>query len=70
MIHAGEAVAAGAAGLVYVRIEADGGIDAAKPVKEGLTEQQVEALIASTSAQAVRNLLLPFGSNCQTFPSQ
>lgn len=36
-----EALAAGAAGLVYIRVGEDGEIDAAKPVKEGLTPDQV-----------------------------
>lgn len=59
-VMAGEAVAAGAAGLVYLRVEADGGIDAAKPVKEGLSEQQYQALLASTGAQPVRMSPLSF----------
>lgn len=49
----GEAQAAGAAGLVYIRIGENGSIDAAKPVKEGLSEQQTQDIIASTSAQPV-----------------
>ena len=51
---AGEAVAAGAAGLVYMRVGEGGAIDAAKPVKEGLSEGQVGALLAATGAQPVR----------------
>ena len=50
----GEAQAAGAAGLVYIRIGENGSIDAAKPVKEGLSEQQTQDIIVSTSAQPVR----------------
>lgn len=50
---AGEAVAAGAGGLVYIRVGEGGEIDAAKPVKEGLSEQHCQALISSTGAQPV-----------------
>ena len=49
-------MAAGAAGLVYVRVDEGGVIDAAKPVKEGLTEAQAQALLVSTAAQPVRPL--------------
>ena len=38
---ANEAVAGGAAGLAYIRVLEDGAIEAAKPIKEGLNEQQV-----------------------------
>lgn len=51
---AGEAVAAGAGGLVYIRVGEGNEIDAAKPVKEGLTGQQCQALISSTGAHPVR----------------
>jgi hypothetical protein len=47
-------VAAGAAGLAFMRVLAGGAIDAAKPIKEGLTEQQVADLLAATQAQEVR----------------
>ena len=50
---AGEAQAAGAAGLVYIRVGETGSIDAAKPVKAGLSEQQSQAILASTCAQPV-----------------
>ena len=50
---AGEAQAAGAAGLVYIRVGEAGSIDAAKPVKEGLSEQQSQAILACTRAQPV-----------------
>ena len=50
----GEAQAAGAAGLVYIRVGEQGSIDAAKPVKEGLSEEQAQGIIASTSAQQVQ----------------
>lgn len=36
-----EAVAAGAAGLAYIRVQEGGEIDAAKPIKEGLSPEQV-----------------------------
>ncbi len=57
--HAGEAVAAGAAGLVYVRVGEGGAIDAAKPVREGLSDEQAAALLAATAAQPVRMLPSP-----------
>jgi aspartyl-tRNA synthetase len=38
---ANEAVAGGAAGLAYMRVLEGGDIDAAKPVKEGLSAEQV-----------------------------
>ena len=56
-------MAAGAAGLVYIRVGEDGAIDAAKPVKEGLTQAQAQALLASAGAQPVRTLL-----TCLTCP--
>ncbi len=60
---AGEAQAAGAAGLVYMRVGEHGSIDAAKPVKEGLSEQQSQDIIARTSAQPV--LFAPLQYCCQ-----
>ena len=50
---AGEAQAAGAAGLVYIRVGEEGSINAAKPVKEDLSEEQTQAILASTCAQSV-----------------
>lgn len=50
---ANEAVAAGAAGLAYIRVLEGGEIDAAKPIKEGLSAAQVADVIAATGAQAV-----------------
>jgi aspartyl-tRNA synthetase len=47
-----EAIAAGAAGLVYVRVGANGAIDAAKPVKDGLNEAQTAALLAAVAGGA------------------
>jgi aspartyl-tRNA synthetase len=47
---AAQAVAAGAPGIVHARVTADGGLDAAKPVKEGLSEATVAALVAATGA--------------------
>jgi aspartyl-tRNA synthetase len=43
----------GAAGLAFLRVLADGAIDAAKPIKEGLTQQQVAAVLDATQAQEV-----------------
>ncbi|CAL8467107.1 g6643 [Coccomyxa elongata] len=57
----GKAVAAGAGGLVYIRVGEGNEIDAAKPVKEGLTEQQCQALISSTGAHPGDLLLLAAG---------
>ena len=42
---ADEAVAGGAAGLVYVRVKEGGQIEAAKPVMEGLSPEQQAALV-------------------------
>ncbi|CAK0735244.1 hypothetical protein CVIRNUC_000549 [Coccomyxa viridis] len=58
----GEAQAAGAAGLVYIRVGEAGSIDAAKPVKEGLSEQQTQAILASTCAQPGDLLLIAAGA--------
>jgi hypothetical protein len=44
---------AGAAGLAFLRVLADGGIDATKPIKEGLSPQHVADLLAATQAQEV-----------------
>lgn len=43
---ADEAIAGGAAGLVYIRVKEGGEIEAAKPVMEGLTAEQQAALVA------------------------
>lgn len=40
-------MAAGAAGLVYIRVKEGGAIEAAKPVMEGLSAEQRAALVAS-----------------------
>ncbi len=42
---ADEAIAGGAAGLVYVRVVEGGAIEAAKPVMEGLSAEQQAALV-------------------------
>lgn len=52
----GEAVAAGAGGLVHVRVAASGELDATRPVKEGLSAEQQAALLAGCSAQPVHQL--------------
>ena len=51
---AGEAAGAGAKGLVHIRVQEGGAIDAPKQLKEGLTEQQCQDLIAKCDAQMVR----------------
>lgn len=56
-------MSAGAAGLAFMRVLADGGIDAAKPIKEGLSPQHVADLLAATQAQEVRVARMP-GSRC------
>eukprot|EP00884_Botryococcus_braunii_P019181 jgi/Botrbrau1/5947/Bobra.0366s0117.1 len=58
----GEAVAAGAPGLAYVRVQAEGAIDAAKPLKEGLSEQQRAALLAACQAGEGDLILLAAGA--------
>ncbi|KAG2485593.1 hypothetical protein HYH03_015657 [Edaphochlamys debaryana] len=47
---ANEAVAAGAAGLAYARVNPDGSLDAAKAVKEGLSGEQTAALLQAAGA--------------------
>jgi hypothetical protein len=37
-----------------MRVQADGAVDAAKPIKEGLDEQQLVALLAAAQAEEVR----------------
>eukprot|EP00775_Hariotina_reticulata_P010539 gene10539-10699_t len=56
-----EAIAAGAAGLAFLRVGAGGAIEAAKPVKEGLSEQQLLDLLAATQAQEGDLLLFAAG---------
>uniref|UniRef100_A0A383VTJ8 Aminoacyl-transfer RNA synthetases class-II family profile domain-containing protein n=1 Tax=Tetradesmus obliquus TaxID=3088 RepID=A0A383VTJ8_TETOB len=56
-----EAIAAGAAGLAFMRVQAGGAIDAAKPIKEGLDEQQLAALLAATQAEEGDLLLFAAG---------
>ena len=46
-------MAAGAGGLVHARVVASGELDAARPVKEGLSAEQQAALVAGCSAQPV-----------------
>jgi hypothetical protein len=40
-----------------MRVQAGGAVDAAKPIKEGLDEQQLAALLAATQAEEVTVLL-------------
>ncbi|KAL6761701.1 aspartyl-tRNA synthetase [Haematococcus lacustris] len=58
---ANEAVAAGAAGLAYVRVLEGGAIEAAKPIKEGLAPEQVAGLLAACGALPGDLLLLAAG---------
>ncbi|PNW78813.1 hypothetical protein CHLRE_09g390986v5 [Chlamydomonas reinhardtii] len=58
---ANEAVAAGAAGLASIRVAADGSLDAAKAIKEGLSPEQAAQLMAATGAQPGDLLLLAAG---------
>ena len=52
---AGVAVEAGAGGLAFARVRSGCEIDAAKPLQEGLTPGQREALLTTCSAQEVRS---------------
>jgi hypothetical protein len=56
---AAEAVKAGSPGVAFLRVLEGGGIDAAKPIKEGLSEEAVAGIIAAAQAQPVR-----VGSSC------
>lgn len=56
-----EAVAGGAAGLAYIRVLAEGAIDAAKPIKEGLEGAQVASLLAACGACEGDLILLAAG---------
>lgn len=50
---ADEAAQAGAKGLVHIRVQEAGAIDAPNQLKEGLTDEQCQSLIAKCSAQPV-----------------
>ena len=52
-LRADEAVAAGAAGLVAARVQADSQLEGAKPLREGLSDSQREALISTCDGQQV-----------------
>lgn len=56
-----EAIKAGAKGIAYIRVKAGGETDAPKPLKEGLTHEQMSALLAATGAQEGDLLLLAAG---------
>ncbi|GLC42021.1 hypothetical protein PLESTF_000111700 [Pleodorina starrii] len=58
---ANEAVAAGAAGLASIRVAADGSLDAAKAIKEGLSGEQTQQLLAAAGAGPGDLLLLAAG---------
>eukprot|EP00955_Chlamydomonas_euryale_P109613 365942-Chlamydomonas_euryale.AAC.74 len=58
---AAEAVAAGAAGLAFIRVGDGGTIDAAKPIKEGLNEAQAAAVVAAAGAKPGDLLLIAAG---------
>lgn len=56
---ADEAAAAGAKGLVHIRVQEGGTIDAPKQLKESLTEFQSQNMLAACNAQPVSpNVLL------------
>ena len=50
---ANEAAAAGASGLAFARVLEGGGLDAAKAIKEGLSEAQAAAVVAAAGAGPV-----------------
>ena len=52
-LRADEAVAAGAAGLVSARVQAGSQLEGAKPLREGLSDSQREALISTCDGQQV-----------------
>jgi hypothetical protein len=54
LAHGPERLPPGAAGLAFIRVQEGGAIDAAKPIKEGLSAEQAAALIAAAGAQPVR----------------
>lgn len=47
-------MAAGAAGLVSARVQAGSQLEGAKPLREGLSDSQREALISTCEGQQVR----------------
>lgn len=51
---AAEAVKAGSPGVAFLRVLEDGEIDAAKPIKEGLSAEAVAAVLEASAAQPVR----------------
>ncbi len=51
---ANEAVAGGAAGLAFIRVMEGGEIDAAKPIKEGLTAEQARVLFGGGGKAGLR----------------
>ena len=53
LLPAAEAQAAGAAGLVYLRVGEGGAVEAPKPVLEGLTPEQLAAVLQAAGAQPV-----------------
>lgn len=58
---ANEAVAGGAAGLASIRVLEGGDIDAAKPIKEGLSPEQIQGAISACAAEPGDLLLLAAG---------
>ena len=51
---ANEAAEAGSPGIAFMRVADDGvSIDAAKPIREGVDENSIAAIIAKTGAQPV-----------------
>lgn len=58
---AAEAVRAGAGGLAFIRVQAEGQIDAAKAIKEGLSADQTAAVLAACGAEEGDLLLIAAG---------
>ena len=61
---AGQATAAGAGGLVYLRVGDSSSLDAAKPVKEGLSDQAWQGILQRCSAGPVRPRLCTMPGVC------
>lgn len=58
---ANEAVAGGAAGLAFIRVQEGGQVDCAKPIKEGLSQEQVGAGWALGRVPNPNNMLVGAG---------
>jgi len=56
---ANEAVKAGSPGVAFLRVLEDGEIEAAKPIKEGLDDETVSAILSCTGAEPVIGAVKP-----------